>query len=409
MLSCYQYKNLEPIIDAEVDKIAEWIIQKRREVHAHPELAHEEANTSKLVAEALREAGWEVHESLAGFGLLGTLRGELDSSEVPSTKCVAFRADMDALPINELTGAAYASTIPGKMHACGHDNHIAMALGIARVMAKLRKKWSGTIKLVFEPAEETGEGADMMIDAGVLDSPRVDVMITLAISPGTEEGHFRLIEGTSMPRVDRFRIEVEGEASHGGEPHHGIDAVLLGCELTVALQRVASREIPASDPVILNIIHIEGGQLDGTIPSTASLTGMLRSFSGASRDKAFQSIDKIVQGIAASYGGRASIFIEPESEYPMGYHDPAVTRLVAEAAIDVVGPDRVSIENRPDWGGDSFARYTQQVPGTFVFFGVRNEAQGKTYPVHHPKFDVDDSVLPIAVKVGCRAALRALV
>jgi amidohydrolase len=401
--------SLETAADQEIDKISDWIVATRRKIHAHPELAYEEKDTSELVKRTLMEAGWELRPNYGNYGVVGVLHSQGDT-EIKGAKeyCVAFRADMDALPIKEDTGVSYASRNPGKMHACGHDNHIAVTLGIARVLSKLRGQWNGTVKLIFEPAEETGEGASLMIKGGAFENPKVDSIINLAVGTSISEGQFRLIEGLAMPQVDMFAINVEGESSHGGEPHRGIDAIVLASEIVMALQRVVSREISVSDLVILNIYQISGGHPDGVIPDHVSLKGTLRSFTESARVQAYNRIRRTVKGMAESYGGKAQVEISKEAEFPVGSHDPSITRLVAQAASEVVGKENVIYETKPDWGGDSFAFYTQYAPGSFVWIGVRNEKEGRVYPVHHPKFNVNDRILPNAVKVGCRAAFRVL-
>lgn len=402
-------KELELLSDREVEKISDWIIETRRRIHANPELAFEEKATAELVVSALQEAGWEVRSNVAGYGAIGVMHSQSNyGRNVTKEYCLAFRADMDALPITEDTGAAYASRNPGKMHACGHDNHVAIALGMARVLSKLRGQWDGTVKLIFEPAEETGGGAELMIQGGALEHPKVDSIITLAVGTSICEGQFRFIEGPAMPRIDNFEIHVEGEASHGGEPHRGIDAIVLAAEIVIALQRVVSRQVSVADPVILNVYKISGGHPDGIIPDHVTLYCTLRSYTDSVRVRTFGLIRQAAKGIAASYGGQAQVAISKEAACIVGYHDPAITRLVAEIATNIVGKDNVVYETKPDWGGDSFASYARDIPGTFVWLGVRNEAEGRIYPVHHPKFDVNDQILPSAVKVGCRAAFRLL-
>lgn len=402
-------RTIEVAADQEVEKIGGWIIETRRKIHANPELAYEEKATAELVADELKKAGWEVHSHVAGYGVVGVLHSQSkEGLKETKGRCLAFRADMDALPIHEETGASYASRNPGKMHACGHDNHVAIALGMARVLSKLCGQWDGTVKLIFEPAEETGEGALLMIKAGVLQNPQVDFIVNLAVGTSISEGQFRLIEGLAMPQVDNFQITIRGESSHGGEPHRGIDAIVLASEIIVALQRVVSRQVSVADPVILNVYQISGGHPDGIIADRVILNCTLRTFSEPARKGAFSLIRRAVQGIVASYGGDAQVVISKEAEFPMGSHEPTITRLLAKTASDIVGAANVIYETKPDWGGDSFACYTQNVPGSFVWLGVRNEAEGRVYPVHHPKFDVNDQILPIAVKVGCHAVFRIL-
>jgi amidohydrolase len=400
-------RSLESAADKEIENIRDWIIETRRKVHANPELAYEEKNTSELVKRTLQEAGWEVRPNSGNYGVVGVLHSQSNEGiKCAKEYCIAFRADMDALPIKENTGATYASQNPGKMHACGHDNHIAVALGIARVLSKLRGQWNGTVKLIFEPAEETGEGASLMIKDGAFENPKVDAIINLAVGTSISEGQFRLIEGLAMPQVDMFGINVEGESSHGGEPHRGIDAIVLASEIVMVLQRVVSREISVADPVIVNVYQISGGHPDGVIPDQVSLKCTLRSFTETARTHALNRIRRAVAGVAESYGGKALVELSKEAEFPVGFHDPAITRLVAQVASEVVGKENVIYEMKPDWGGDSFASYTQYAPGSFVWIGVRNEKEGRIYPVHHPKFDVNDRILPNAVKVGCYAAFR---
>lgn len=401
--------SLAEAADREIERLSSQIVGWRRRIHMYPETAHEEVETARLVVETLRAFGWtEIQSGLAGHGVVAVLRGTKPAASADEKeRCIAFRADMDALWLEEKTGAPYQSQVPGKMHACGHDNHVAILLGLAAVLSRFRSAWRGIVKLIFEPAEETGEGASAMIDAGALRQPDVEFLINLAVGTSIGEGQVRLIEGVSMPRIDRFSLEIEGESSHGGEPHRGIDAIVLAAEIVQALQRVISRQTAPSDPVILNIYQINGGRPDGVISDHVKMIGGLRGFSESAMEGAFRAMRRAVEGVVASYGGKASL--QHHLQCPPGYHDPAVTRLVYEAAVDAAGVACVTLENRPDWGGDTFAYYTRQVPGAFVWFGVRNEARQMTVPVHHPRFDVNDEVvLPLAVRVGSRVVWRTL-
>lgn len=396
---------LERRADDKVKELEKKIICYRRHFHQYPEVAHKERATSEFIAEELEKLGWTVKTNVAGYGIVATMAGG-QSCPQDRNRCIAFRADMDALPIVEETGADYASKHIGVMHACGHDNHMAISLGIAEVLSSLRDSWSGTVKLIFEPAEETGEGAPAMIEAGTLVNPRVDAIVNLAVGTSISEGKFRFIEGPAMPRMDTFEIEIAGESSHGGEPDRGVDAIVLAAELIGMFQRIASRQFSPRDGIIVNCYEIQGGKRDSIIPDHVTLTGSVRGFSDATVARAFQLMRTALDGLMASYGGKATM--TTENRYPVSVHQPEITRLVTDAAIDVVGRDNVTVEYSPDWGGDSFAYYTAQVPGSFVWLGVRNEDMGYVYPVHHPKFDVRDHILPLAVRVGCRTVFRTL-
>ncbi|HHY35096.1 MAG TPA: amidohydrolase [Firmicutes bacterium] len=388
------------------------IIQWRRLVHQYPEIGLELPRTAELVARVLSDLGIEVRERVGGWGVVGLLRGSKPGTEVgcgssaegDARKTIALRADMDALPVQEETGLLYASKIPGAMHACGHDGHIAMLLGAATVLSGMRDQFSGNVKFIFQPGEEGAGGARLMIEDGVLDDPPVNAIVGahLGVLWKLARGQIGVKAGTLMAASDRFEISVTGRGGHGAAPHMSVDPVVVACHICAALQTIVSREINPLSPAVLTIGTIHAGTAHNIIPETCLMQGTVRYLDTELGNFIHERIRQIASSVAS--GMRAEAVVNYHYGYPPVVNDEGVTSLVAESAAKVVGPENVC-RIEPVMGGEDMAYYLQRVPGTFFGIGSGNPEKGIVYPHHHPKFDIDESVLHIGTAVFVQVCL----
>lgn len=386
----------------DIDEIMPGVIADRRHLHQHPELGFQEFETARFVAERLQALGVEdIRTGIAVTGVTGLIRGS-----APGTgKVVLLRADMDALPIQEENDVDYRSQNPGIMHACGHDAHTAMLLAVARLLIERRDRFAGTVKLVFQPAEEGGGGAKVMIDQGVLDDPKVDAAFGMHMAQEEPVGTISLRPGPIMAAADRFTMVVKGRGGHGAQPHLTIDPIVTGAHIVTALQTIVSREIDPLDPAVVTVGAFRAGEALNVIPDTAELRGTVRSFSPVVRDQLAKRIHEIAQGIATAM--RASVEIDYKYGYPVTINNPEMTALVREVAQEVVGHDNV-LEAPMHMGAEDFSYFLERVPGCFFFVGSRNPDKGFIWGHHHPKFDIDEDAMAIGIETMTRVALRYL-
>ncbi len=373
-----------PVINRFADlhaEIAEW----RRDFHAHPELLYDVHRTAARVAELLRSFGVdEVTEGIGRTGVVGVIRGRGKGK-----RTIGLRADMDALPIRETTGKPYASTVDGKMHACGHDGHTAMLLGAAKYLAETRK-FSGNVVLIFQPAEEGGAGGRAMLEDGLIDRFGIEEVYGLHNFPQLAPGSFGIRTGSLLAATDEFAIDIEGVGGHAAQPHRGVDAVLVAAQVTVALQSITSRNIDPLQPAVVSVTTIHAGEAYNVIPRTARLTGTVRSLDEKVRAQLEKRIRELVTGLAAAFGARATI--EWRRGYPVTVNAARQTEFAAEIARRVAGPDKVDTNTPATMGGEDFAFLAQARPGAFIFLG-----QGGTAQLHQDSYDFNDEIIPI----GC--------
>lgn len=386
-------------LDPDVRALLPALVATRRAIHQHPEPGFEEVRTAAAVAARLAALGLEVRTEVAKTGVVGLLRGARPG------RTLLLRADMDCLPVEEQTGAPYASRRPGLMHACGHDGHVAMLLGAAEVLVTRRERLAGSVKLVFQPAEEGPGGARPMIEAGVLEDPRVDAAVGLHLLNDYPVGTVALRAGPVMAATDRFELRVRGRGGHGAAPHQTVDAILAAAHVVTALQAVAAREVAPGVPVVLSVGTIHGGFRYNVIAPEVELTGTVRSFEAALRESLPGRIERIARGVAQAYG--AEVQLRYEFGYPATVNDPAMTELARAAAATVVGEAGVAAP-RPLMGGEDMAYFLQAVPGCFLFIGSANAERGLVHPHHSPHFDFDEAALGIGVQVLVRIAERYL-
>ena len=360
------------------------LVAIRRDLHAHPELGLEEVRTSDIVARELASYGYTVTRGLAKTGLVATL------TNGTSRRSVGIRADMDALPIHEETGLDYASTIPGKMHACGHDGHTTMLLGAAKAIAE-RRNFDGTVHLIFQPAEENFGGAKIMVEEGLFDRFPCDAVFALHNEPGLPFGQFALKEGPIMAAVDEARITVNGVGGHGAEPQETSDPIVAGASIVMALQTIVSRNIHPLDPTVVTVGAFHSGSASNVIPSRAEIVVGIRSFDPDVRDELERRIRLVAERQAESYGMTASVAYQ--RSYDATINHKAETDFVRDLATRFAGADKVVDLARPFMGSEDFAYMIKERPGTYFFLGAKSSENDRS--LHHPGYNFNDDLLPI--------------
>ncbi|WP_456341480.1 M20 metallopeptidase family protein [Thermovibrio sp.] len=382
------------------DEVIEW----RRYIHMYPELSGREFNTAEFVAERLREFGVdEVIENFAGStAVVGLIRGKKDGPTV------ALRADMDALPTEEKTGKPYASKIKGVMHSCGHDAHTAMLLGAAKLLCQMRDRIHGSVKLIFQPCEERHDckGAKWLVENGVLENPKVSAIFALHVFPELPSGVVGTKPGPFLASSDVFRVRIKGKSTHASRPHQGIDPVVISAQAVNTLHHIVSRYVDPLEPAVLTIGKIEGGFAENVIPDEVRFEGTIRTLNHEVRKRIPKLMEKALWGITTAYGGAYEF--EFEEGTPPLINDEKTTLFAIGKMRELLGEDRVVLLERPTMGGEDFSVYLQHVPGTFIRLGIRNEEKGIVYPLHNPRFDVDEDALPVGVAVESYLALEWL-
>jgi hippurate hydrolase len=372
-----------------INRIAEFhpeMTEWRRDFHMHPEIGFEEVRTSAVVAGKLRDFGCdEVHTGIAKTGVVGVIRGNGTSS-----RAIGFRADIDALPIEEQTGKPWASTTPGKMHACGHDGHTTMLLGAAKYLAETRN-FAGTIYLVFQPAEENLAGGEVMVKEGLFERFPMDRIFGMHNWPGMPAGMFLHAPGPVMAAVANLEATITGMGAHGAMPHNGVDPILAAAQIVTALQSIVARNVNPLEAGVITIGHIGGGHTFNVIPESVKLLGTARWFLPEVGDLLETRFKDIVTGIAAAMGCQATCSFT--RSYPATVNEAESTELAARAARMVVGDARTRPLPQPTMGGEDFAFMLNEKPGAYLFLG--GSTGGADAMVHHPKYDFNDEILPI--------------
>lgn len=375
------------------------IISWRRHLHQHPELSFQEEKTPALIAEILRGLHFdEVRTGVGGRGVIGVLRGGRPG------KVVALRADFDALPIQDQKDVPYKSTVPGVMHACGHDAHTSQLLGLASVLAAHREQFAGEIRFVFQHAEEENPGgAIQMVQDGAVDG--VDAIFGVHLWSMFPVGKVFISAGPLMANTDDFSIEIKGKGGHGAVPEETVDSIVIGSQIVGHLQTIASRNVSPLESVVVTVGTFHGGDSTNIIADSCRLTGTVRSFLPAVRDRAEQRLTEIAEGTAAMMGGSATVVYE--RGYPAVINHEKETAIAREAAIAAFGAGRVE-SMKPLMGGEDFSYYLEKVPGAYLFVGAGNPEKLATYPHHHPRFDIDEDAMLIAGELLGRTALHYL-
>jgi amidohydrolase len=374
------------------------LVEMRRDMHMHPELSFHEENTPRKIASFLEELGLEVKTGVGGRGVVGLLKGGKPG------KTVALRADFDALPIQDLKDVPYKSTVPGVMHACGHDIHTAALLGVAKVLSEVKENLSGNVVFIHQFAEEvTPGGALPMIKDGCLDG--VDVIYGAHVWSTIPYGTLGINEGFVMAAADEFEIEIQGKGGHGAIPHHAVDSLVLGSQLVLNLQQIVSRNVDPLKPAVLTVGSFHSGDAFNVIPDTAFMKGTVRTFDEDVRDLIEERIGQVTKATCDGVGATATYTFN--RGYPAVWNHPEEANMVESLAQSVLGAENVN-RMAPIMGGEDFAYYLQKVPGAFFFVGGGNPELRATYPHHHPRFDVDERSMLITGKVFISAVLHYL-
>ena len=359
----------------------------RRDIHRHPEIGFKEVRTAALVAKELNEIGLEVRTGIAETGVIAVLDGEGSGPDVLA------RFDMDALPIKEETGASYASVNTDVMHACGHDAHVAIGLTVARILSTRRKEINGSVKFVFQPAEEGLGGAKRMVDEGVLEDPRPDVCLSLHLWNEKPVGWLGITPGPVMAASETFHIRVTGKGGHGAAPHYSIDPVFAAAQIVSALQSIVSRNVPPLESAVVTVTSIHGGEAFNVIPPEVELKGTIRTFDSSVRDLVFQRFREIVTGVAQSMG--CKVEVELRRITPAVINDVTITNQVLDIASRILPKDTISTSTRT-MGSEDMAYMMEEIPGCYFFVGSSNAEKKLDASHHHPSFDFDEEVLPYA-------------
>ncbi|WP_274585291.1 M20 family metallopeptidase [Neisseria leonii] len=366
----------------EADKA--YLARIRRTIHAKPELAFEEYETSALIQAELAASGIEVQTGFAGTGVVGILRGAADGP------VIGLRADMDALPVAEQTGAAFSSTRAGVMHACGHDAHTAMLLTAARILARQRADWHGTVKFIFQPAEEMRAGGKKLIADGALRDPDIDCVYGFHVWPDLPAGVIGLRHGALMASMDAFEVVLTGIGGHGAAPHQGIDAMVGGAHLITALQSIAGRETDPLDAVVVSVGEMSAGRGSNIIAEQARILGNIRTVRPQTRRQVLAAFERIVGGVAAAFRLRHEI--RYTADYPVTFNHDSHVDFARTAFQTAFGAESVRLLEQPSMASEDFAYYLEQVPGAFMFLGVGDGAGG-SYKLHHECFLPSETAL----------------
>jgi len=371
-----------PIKD-EIAAYADEISDIRRDIHAHPETAFEEFRTADIVAEKLTEYGIPIHRGLAKTGVVGTL------SVGTSNRAIGLRADMDALDIHEENTFEHVSQHDGKMHACGHDGHTAMLLGAARYLSETRN-FNGTVHFIFQPAEENVAGGRVMVEDGLFEKFPVEAVYGMHNTPGMPLGQFGMQAGPAMASADMFFIEITGKGSHGAHPHQGIDPIVTGAEIVMALQRIVGRTLNPIDTGVVSVTQFHAGRAMNVIPETAEIKGTCRALRREVQDCIEARMEEIVAGICAAHG--LTFKITYDRRYPVLVNTEDETSKAAQAAIAVVGKENVNTQLPPTMGSEDFAWMLQDNPGCYIRVG-NGEGEDGGCVVHNPNYDFNDAAI----------------
>lgn len=386
---------------SEAQALFEYTQTMRRDFHSHPELGFHEVRTAGIVARELTALGLEVHPGVGGTGVVALLEG---SKPGP---VVLVRADMDALPIHEETGASYASQNPGVMHACGHDGHTAVLLTVAKMLNEHRGDLAGTIKFMFQPAEEGMGGSEKMIENGVLENPKVDVALALHVWNEKPVGWIGISSGPAMAGAEIFKIKVLGKGGHGAVPHLAVDPILAGAQIVSALQGIVARNVAPLQTAVVSVCTIHGGETFNVIPPAVEMTGTIRTFEPTVRTRVLERFKQTVLSIAEGMGCQAEIDLQVLT--PPTINQPGIAGRVQEVARRMFPKAEVDTSNYITMGSEDFAFVLEKVPGCFFFIGSANPEKGLDAGHHHPRFDIDESALPLGAALMAAAVSDFLI
>ena len=377
------------------DQLAAGLIELRRDLHAHPELGYEERRTAEVVATRLRAAGIEVETGIGGTGVVGTLRRGSGS------RSVGLRADMDALPLDELGEVPHRSRHAGRMHACGHDGHTTMLLGAAEVLARYGR-FSGTVRFIFQPAEEQGAGARAMIDDGLLERFPIDEAYALHNWPGLGVGELHVREGAMMAGADTFEIRITGRGGHAAFPHQALDVIVAGSALVQALQTLVARAVDPTQPAVVSVTKFDAGRTTNVLPEHADLAGTVRTFSCDLQEQIENGMRRVCEGVAAAHG--VTLSLDYRRGYPPTVNAHGPVEACRYAARATLGEAAVRSDLPPSMGAEDFAFIAQAVPACYAWIGNGTD----TARLHNPRYDFNDAVLPHGVRFWVHLAESVL-
>ena len=381
----------------EAQEMQKELVHWRRDFHIHPELGFEEFRTAEIVNTYLQSLGIETRTGVGKTGVIGIVRGLQDGPTV------MIRFDMDALPIQEENDTEYCSKTPGKFHGCGHDGHTAMGMGVAQLLAKHRDSFSGTVLLVFQPAEEKGAGAKAMIDDGAIDNPRPDYALGIHLHSQTPAGVFQIGDGPILSAADSFQARITGKGGHGAEPHDTIDATVIAAYIVTQLQTVISRNVDPLDMAVVSVGSLKAGNTHNVIAEVADLQGTIRTYRKQTQELVHQRIRSIIEGTAKVMGGKGEVNFN--KLLPATVNDPAVSARVRETVARLVGWENIST-NQQSTPSDDVAYFLEKAPGCYFVLGAARCEND--YPHHNPKFDWDETVMPLGVAALCMAVADLL-
>ncbi|WP_035290917.1 amidohydrolase [Clostridium sp. KNHs214] len=371
--------------------IKDEVIGYRRDFHQHPELDYELPRTSSIIKEFLKKENIEYRET-AQSGICALIRGN-------GNKTIAIRADMDALPIQDKKNCPYSSLEKDKMHACGHDAHMAILMGAAKILNSIKDSLKGNVKLLFEPAEETTGGARVMVREGVLDDPNVDAVIGLHVEEWLNAGEIGLKRGVVNAASNPFTIKIIGKGGHGASPNDTVDPIVISANVINALQTIISREISPTDPGVITIGSIHGGTAQNIIPEEVEIKGIMRTMKKEQREYVNRRFVEIVEGIVSSMRGKCKIDIE--ESYPNLYNEDMLLEKFKRTSIKIFGENNVKMLEEPRMGVESFAYFSMERPSVFYYLGCRNEEKGIISPAHSSLFDIDEGCIPYGIAMHC--------
>jgi amidohydrolase len=386
---------------AEAQTMQEQLVAWRRDLHKHPELGFEEVRTARLVAEHLMRLGYRVYTGIAKTGVIGLLQGPRPGPTV------MLRFDMDALPIQEENEVVYASQTPGVMHACGHDGHVTIGLGTATLLQRHRETLAGTVKLVFQPAEEGMNGAEVMVQEGTLDDygPRPDAVFGLHLWTQSPLGQAGVTIGPMMAAAERWALTVRGRGGHGALPHLAADPIVASAQIVTALQSIVSRNVDPQKTAVVTVGTLNGGTAFNIIPQQVELSGTIRTFEAEVRETVLKRFEALCQSVAAGMGVEADLQIDMLT--PAVVNDAAAAGLMQQVAGEVLGEQNV-FDGFRTMGSEDMAYFMQEVPGSYMFLGAANAERGLDFPHHNPRFDFDEGALSLGVAILAETATRFL-
>lgn len=379
----------------EANNIKEELITLRRKLHKYPELGMEEVKTQEVIKIFLKNEGIPFVE-VAKTGVFGIIKGEREGN----IKTIALRGDIDGLPLDDKKDCDYSSKIKGKMHACGHDAHTTILLGVAKILNKYKGRFSGNVKLLFEPAEETVGGARFMIEEGVLENPKVDVISGLHVEETVECGQIMVKSGVVNAASNPFRIKIKGSGGHGAYPHITVDPIVIASSVVLAIQNIISREVNTANPAVITIASIQGGTAENIIPEEVNIKGIIRTLVKEDREFIKNRLIEVVEGVCKY--SRAVSEIEIEDSYPSLYNNDEMTESLKKSAKTIIGSENILNQKNIKMGVESFAYFANERPSVFYFLGTGNEKKHTTYPAHSSLFDIDEDAIAVGVAIQCQ-------